>query len=150
LFTSNLSDEEDDPIPPVDTAIEDLDPDLAALLSSPSSLTQERQAQKIQLKIQYVHNLASISDKTKLVLDALMKPIRIFVMDVSYFVDSDYLLIHCYIQNNQFHLVLDTFCKHKKLRKADVVLTFNDDVVFLSSTPAGMNMSPVGTNNMRT
>ena len=43
---------------------------------------------------------------------------------------------------------MDVFCKHKKLVKADFVLVYNDEPVFLSATPSGIGLSPIGTNLM--
>lgn len=89
VLHSNLSDNEEESLPLVDTSIDDLDPDLAALVSNPSSMREERQAQKIQLKIQYVHNIENISGKAKPILDTLMKPIRIYIMDASCYCKSN-------------------------------------------------------------
>lgn len=43
---------------------------------------------------------------------------------------------------------MESYCFKKGLKKADVVLTYNDDVVFLSGTPAGLGMTDIGVYNM--
>ncbi|KAI8987325.1 hypothetical protein BDF20DRAFT_257876 [Mycotypha africana] len=67
-----------------------------------------------------------------MVIDKLMKPIKIIVMD-----------------NTQFRVILDNFCLRKKLKKDELVLVYNDDVVFLSATPGGIGMDTIGTNQMK-
>ncbi|KAI8378731.1 ubiquitin-2 like Rad60 SUMO-like-domain-containing protein [Choanephora cucurbitarum] len=106
----------------------DLDPELAAAYVSHRS---DVEPQKVTIKLQYQHNFTSISEKSQHLLAKLMKPIKVVIMN-----------------NYQFHKVMDVFCKHKKLVKADFVLVYNDEPVFLSATPSGIGLSPIGTNLM--
>lgn len=43
-------------------------------------------------------------------------------------------------QDEQFDKILSTFCKHKKLKKQEVILNYKEDKVFLRGTPAGIGM----------
>jgi hypothetical protein len=45
-----------------------------------------------------------------------------------------------YFQDEQFDKILSTFCKHKKLKKEEVILSYKEDKVFLRGTPAGIGM----------
>ncbi|KAI8327835.1 hypothetical protein BD560DRAFT_417646 [Blakeslea trispora] len=106
----------------------DLDPELAAALNK---VEQTAVPQKVTIKLQYQHNFTSISEKSQQLLTKLMKPIKVMIMD-----------------NDQFHRVMDVFCKHKKLNKSEFVLVYHDEPVFLSATPSGIGLSPIGTNSM--
>ncbi|KAI8050148.1 ubiquitin-2 like Rad60 SUMO-like-domain-containing protein, partial [Gilbertella persicaria] len=130
----NLSDDEAQELPSIpDAQIEDLDPELAALLENSQNKPETHsEPQKISIRLQYQHNLAELSEKSKSLVEKLMKPIKIIIMD-----------------NVQFHKVMDAFCMHKKLKKSEVVLVYNEETVFLSATPSGVGMSPIGTNNMQ-
>lgn len=48
-------------------------------------------------------------------------------------------LLFCF-QDEQFDKILSTFCKHKKLKKEEVILSYREDKVFLRGTPAGVGM----------
>ncbi|EPB88312.1 hypothetical protein HMPREF1544_04896 [Mucor circinelloides 1006PhL] len=125
----DLSDEEkDDGI-----GIDDLDPDLVAVTQStvPGSSTQP---EKIVIKIQYTHNydLNHLTEATANAIRFFEKPIKFKVMD-----------------NTQFRILLTNFCATKKfLKMEDVYLTYNDDIVFLSGTPASVGMDSIGTHKM--
>ncbi|KAK4512503.1 uncharacterized protein ATC70_003204 [Mucor velutinosus] len=126
----DLSDEDQDGD---DVGVDDLDPDLAALAHSivPGSSTQP---EKIVIKIQYTHNydLSNLAESTVKGIKFFEKPIKFKVMD-----------------NTQFRVLLTSFCATKKyLNVDDVYLTYNDDIVFLSGTPASVGMTSMGTHKM--
>ncbi|KAI9486145.1 MAG: hypothetical protein EXX96DRAFT_547810 [Benjaminiella poitrasii] len=133
------NDEEDFNIP--DEKIDDLDPELEALLADnpalpykdlPDKVNENHEPQKIYLKIQYhVPNFDSLSNLAKVEVSKRLKPVKMLVLD-----------------NLQFSKVLDSFCKHRNLIKTDMILVYNDERVYLSATPAGVGMSAVETNSM--
>ncbi|KAI7904797.1 uncharacterized protein BX663DRAFT_503564 [Cokeromyces recurvatus] len=135
----DLSDDENNEefnIPDAD--IDDLDPDLAAIMSNNSTLSSsspavdESQPQKIYLKIQYeVPNLDTLSELAKSEVLKRLKPVKMLILD-----------------NLQFGKVLDSFCKHRNLIKTDMVLVYNGERVYPSATPAGIGMSVTKTNSM--
>lgn len=51
-------------------------------------------------------------------------------------------------QTEQFQKVLDAFASHKKLKRDELVLTYNDNYVYPQTTPAGIGMSDIGINYM--
>ncbi|CAO3656207.1 unnamed protein product [Mucor hiemalis] len=110
-----------------DDDIEDLDPELAKLLREMPS-THARKASKVSIRINYVHNFTDLSESTKAVMDKLIKPVKIIILD-----------------NDQFHTAINAFCKKKNLKKDEIVLTYKNNLVFLNSSPAGVGMTDVGT-----
>ncbi|KAI8644818.1 hypothetical protein BD408DRAFT_412571 [Parasitella parasitica] len=127
----DLSDGDDGDLA-ADLVIEDLDPDLAAL--SYSHVRLLAQPKKIVVKLQYIHNFnfENLSNSSKETMQFLEKPVKFKVMD-----------------NTEFRILLSNFCTNKQyLRMQDMYLTFNGDIVFLSGTPASVDMSPIGTNKM--
>ncbi|KAL9544215.1 hypothetical protein MBANPS3_007734 [Mucor bainieri] len=140
----DLSDEEgnnDD-----DIGIEDLDPDLAALAHSASTAASS-EPEKIVIKIHYIHNydLSKYDEKMVKMIQHFEKPIKFKVMDVGYM----RRMTAAVLMNTQFHILLTNFCANKKYLKAsDVYLTYNDDKVYMSSTPASVGMNSIGTHKM--
>ncbi|KAF1800798.1 ubiquitin-2 like Rad60 SUMO-like-domain-containing protein [Mucor lusitanicus] len=128
----NLSDEDDDADKDDnDVGIDDLDPELAALAHAAAS-GSSAQPEKIVIKIQYTHNYDLSESKMAKMIRFFEKPIKFKVMD-----------------NTQFRVLLTNFCATKKyLKMEDVYLTYNDDVVFLSGTPASVGMNSIGTHKM--
>lgn len=62
--------------------IEDLDPELAALLNETTS-SNSIQPLKVTVRLHYVHNFETVSDRAKEVLQGLVKPVKVILMDVS-------------------------------------------------------------------
>lgn len=79
-----MSDEEEieEEIAIAETDIDDLDPELAALLKESSS-SDSTQPLKVTVRLHYVHNLEVASDRAKEILQHLMKPVKVILMDVS-------------------------------------------------------------------
>ncbi|KAG2196575.1 hypothetical protein INT47_004878 [Mucor saturninus] len=128
-----LSDEEEEreeEIAMPGTDIEDLDPELAALMNE-STTTSSTQPLKVTVRLHYVHSLEVTTERAQEILKSLMKPVKVILMD-----------------NEQFRKVLDSYCAKKNLKSSDVVLTYNDDQIFLSGTPAGLGMDDTQIYNM--
>ncbi|KAG2235038.1 hypothetical protein INT48_008961 [Thamnidium elegans] len=120
-----LSDEDDDDVVVPGAELEDLDPELEAYLKE-SADSNQSQPLKVTMRLQYTHNFTNISGRAMEMIQTLMKPVK----------------------NEQFHKVLESYCNKKGLKKSDVVLTYKDDVVFLSGTPAGLGMNDIEIHNM--
>ncbi|KAI7882302.1 ubiquitin-2 like Rad60 SUMO-like-domain-containing protein [Mucor mucedo] len=127
-----LSDEEEkeEEIAMPGTDIEDLDPELAALMNESTS-TSSTQPLKVTVRLHYVHSFEVTTERAQEILKTLMKPVKVILMD-----------------NEQFRKVLDSYCAKKNLKSSDVVLTYNDDQIFLSGTPAGLGMDDIQIYNM--
>ncbi|KAI9275064.1 hypothetical protein EDC94DRAFT_591974 [Helicostylum pulchrum] len=124
-----LSDDDDDVAVP-GAELEDLDPELEAYLRE-SADSNQSQPLKVTMRLQYTHNFTDISGRAMEMIQTLMKPVKVIIMN-----------------NEQFHKVLDSYCNKKSLKKSDVVLTYKDDLVFLSGTPAGLGMNDIEIHNM--
>lgn len=66
-----------------DAKIDGLDPELAALMNN-SPTRRNVEPMKISIKLQYVQNFENVSEKARPLLEKLMKPIKLIIMDVSY------------------------------------------------------------------
>ncbi|KAG0750327.1 hypothetical protein G6F62_000182 [Rhizopus arrhizus] len=116
-YLLSSSEEEEEEIKEVrsDFGVDDLDPDIAAYLNESSKAAAE--PEKISIKLQYVN------DSIQKYENKLLKPMIVIVMN-----------------DEQFDKILSTFCKHKKLKKEEVILSYREDKVFLRGTPAGIGM----------
>ncbi|KAI8884460.1 hypothetical protein K501DRAFT_332646 [Backusella circina FSU 941] len=117
----NLSSDEEEIEALESSVMEGLDPELQKLINNKSKV-DHTQPNKIDLKIQYV-NENTVDEKYRVLVEKLMKPIKIRVMDYE-----------------QFDKVLAVFCLKKKLKKDDALLVYKEDKVFLRATPSGLGM----------
>lgn len=64
------------------TDIEDLDPELAALMNESTS-TSSTQPLKVTVRLHYVHSFEVTTERAQEILKTLMKPVKVILMDVS-------------------------------------------------------------------
>ncbi|KAI9271351.1 hypothetical protein BY458DRAFT_509753 [Sporodiniella umbellata] len=122
VITSLSSDENDQESNSItDVGIDDLDPDLAIYLKEDNNKPVE--PKKITIKLQYVTPEHATDSQYTAIIEKLLKPMKVIVMN-----------------DEQFDKILTIFCNHKKLKKAEVVLSYKEDKVFVRGTPAGLGM----------
>lgn len=64
-----------------DSYIENLDPELEALLKTSAPKT-EHSPEKITVRLQYEHNYSTLSERTRTIAERLGKPMKLIIMDV--------------------------------------------------------------------